>query len=358
MPGIAGKWIPRTLRGRSSSNPAERLERRVGIGISVLVPVFAVVGTVAMFSDEGPGSTLRRILCTIVLVSTVPVGAWWWINGRDIVRMPGWFVVYADVGVVLVLLTFTQRGLALHATVLFAVIGIYIAYFSSMTVLRLHSAFVSVVIVLLAIGTYVEGMHDSASVIARALVALVVVNSVIAFRAVIKAQLDLAVTDSLTGLLNRRGFEIRIERLLTEARPDAFVAVFVVDLDRFKFVNDTNGHAAGDGVLRSTAFRLAGAVPERSCVARTGGEEFTVAVELDPADTYAMAKRISAALHEPSDAIAVTGSVGAAMLSVERWRKLDAGDSAEMVHAALLKADTAMYEAKRSGGNQAKVFGI
>ncbi|MDJ0393445.1 GGDEF domain-containing protein [Rhodococcus sp. G-MC3] len=354
-------WILQSLRGRMTRNPADRLERRVGFGIAVLVPIFAVIGAVIMFSDDGPASSGRRILCTIVLVSTIPVGTWWWINKRDIIRMPGWFVAYADIGVATVLFTFADRGVALTGTLLFAVIGIYIAYFSRRTVLRLHSAFVSAVILILAVATYVEGAHDALSVIAQALVALVVVNSVIAFRAVIKTQLELANTDSLTGLLNRRGFETRVDRLLTESHPGETVAVFVVDLDRFKSINDTCGHAAGDDVLRSTAERLSDAVPDGSCVARTGGEEFTLAVVDWQAwensnFVKSMAERISAAIYEPADFISVTGIVGAAVIPIEQWRRMNTEDAAEMVHTALLRADTAMYEAKRSGGNQSSIF--
>lgn len=74
MGGITG-WISGVLR--PSRNHAERLERRVGVGIAVLVPVFAVIGAMVMFSDEGPASGPRRVLCAVVLLSTVPVGAWW-----------------------------------------------------------------------------------------------------------------------------------------------------------------------------------------------------------------------------------------------------------------------------------------
>ncbi|WP_338886820.1 GGDEF domain-containing protein [Rhodococcus sovatensis] len=355
--GITGRWIPRTLRGRTATNPAAQLERKVGRGIAVLVPVFAVIGTVVLFSGEGPSTAAARAVCVVVLLSTIPVGLWWWVHGRDVVRMPGWFVFYADVGVATVLLTFAQRGLALHATGLFAVIGIYIAYFSSKSVLRAHSGFVSVVIVAFAVAAAFEGTHSSLSIVAQALVVLVVANSVLVFRAVIKAQLELAITDSLTGLLNRRGFEIRIERMLLEAKPGESVTVFVVDLDRFKFVNDTCGHAAGDAVLRSTAYRLANAVPEGSCVARTGGEEFTIAVLMEPSDVLTLADSISGSLSESTDEISITGSVGAAMISVDKWKARTPSDGSEMVHAVLLKADNAMYEAKRAGGDQAKVFG-
>ncbi len=271
--------------------------------------------------------------------------------------MPGWFVFYADAGVALVLTTFTDRGLALHVAVLFAVIGVYIVYFSPQSVLLMHSAFVSSVILVLAVGTYIEGVHDLLSVIARALVVFIVVNSVIVFRAVIQAQLELANIDSLTGLLNRRGFGNRIGILLDESDPGDLITLFVVDIDQFKSVNDTYGHAAGDEVLRSTADRLAAAVPEGACLARTGGEEFTVAVAAKPCSVAMLAERLSVAVHRPEDRISITGSIGAAVLSVDSWKNMPAENAAEVIHSALSEADDAMYEAKRSGGNRAKVFG-
>ncbi|MBY6413263.1 GGDEF domain-containing protein [Rhodococcus sp. BP-252] len=356
MPGMLGRWTPGPLRILETNTPATRLERRVGLGIAVLVPFFAVIGTIVLFSQEGPGSTGRRILCGIVLASTIPVGAWWLRRGIRVARMPGWFVFYADVGVAIVLFTFTSRGFALAVTSLFAVIGTYIAYFSSRRVLRAHAVFVSIVILVLSAATYLEREQDLPAVIAQTLVALLVVNSVIAFRAVIKTQLDLANTDSLTGLLNRRGFDLRLERLLCDCSAGQTVVLAVVDLDRFKNVNDTYGHAAGDRVLKATAERLAAAAPPRACVARTGGEEFTVASVMTPPDALNMAERIRAALARIQNEIPVTGSVGASLISADAWRTLHAGEAAEMVHAALLKADTAMYEAKRSGGNQARVF--
>ncbi|SNS71392.1 GGDEF domain-containing protein [Rhodococcoides kyotonense] len=356
MPGMLGRWTPGPLRILETNTPATRLERRVGLGIAILVPFFAVIGAVVLFSQEGPVTVGSRILCAVVLASTIPVGAWWLRRGIRVARMPGWFVFYADIGVAIVLFTFTSRGFALSVTSLFAVIGTYIAYFSSRRVLRAHAVFVSLVILVLAVGAYLEHEQDLSAVIAQALVALLVVNSVIAFRAVIKTQLDLANTDSLTGLLNRRGFDLRLERLLGDCPGGRTVVLAVVDLDRFKNVNDTFGHAAGDRVLKSTARRLSAAVSPRACVARTGGEEFTVASVSTPSDALVLAEELRSTLDRTQDEIAVTGSVGASLISVDAWRALDADEAAEMVHAALLKADTAMYDAKRSGGNQARVF--
>ncbi|MDZ7884161.1 MAG: GGDEF domain-containing protein [Mycobacterium sp.] len=80
-------------------------------------------------------------------------------------------------------------------------------------------------------------------------------------------------TDSLTGLLNRRGLEHRLEAHDgLQLDGERSVALMVVDLDQFKQVNDTYGHAVGDRVLRRTARRLRATTGSRPCVARTGGE--------------------------------------------------------------------------------------
>ncbi|MEH6797604.1 MAG: GGDEF domain-containing protein, partial [Rhodococcus sp. (in: high G+C Gram-positive bacteria)] len=157
-----------------------------------------------MVSSAGPVGRTAVLVCTVAVLSTLPVGAWWWRRSVDASRMPGWFVVYADVGVSTMLFTFEDRHLALYAAALFAVIGTYIAYFSRRKVLKFHTAFVNAVIVALALLALFEQPDDPASILARTLVTVLVVNSVLAFRAVIQRQLDLANTDSLTGLLNRR----------------------------------------------------------------------------------------------------------------------------------------------------------
>ncbi|MDZ7884162.1 MAG: hypothetical protein U5N53_15225 [Mycobacterium sp.] len=169
-----------------------RLERRVALGIAALVPLVpGLIGAIAIgvLGRAGPARTTARIVCLLVLISTVPVGAWWLRRSLDASHMPGWFVVYADVGVAAMLLTFAGRDLALNGAALFAVIGIYIVYFTRRRVLGFHMLFVNVVVVVLAVLALAEDSHDLASTVARTLVTVLVVNSVLAFRAVIQRQL-------------------------------------------------------------------------------------------------------------------------------------------------------------------------
>jgi diguanylate cyclase (GGDEF)-like protein len=145
-------------------------------------------------------------------------------------------------------------------------------------------------------------------------------------------------TDALTGLLNRRGIEPELERLLAEGR----LAVVMVDLDHFKRYNDRHGHLVGDEALRRVARALTDAAGEEDRVARFGGEEFTVALTgADALAAHAYAGRVMAALREEdvADDLRVTVSVGVATL----------GADGATVDALLRRADAALYHAKALG---------
>jgi diguanylate cyclase (GGDEF)-like protein len=172
-----------------------------------------------------------------------------------------------------------------------------------------------------------------------------------------RRQLDLlAHVDPLTGLENRRRFSDRTAEAVQEAlrTGDAFVVAFV-DLDRFKAVNDTLGHAAGDDLLRGVAARLRACVREDDCAARWGGDEFAVLVTDPDARADAVVQRLSAALEEP---FAIEGTVVQAGASIgavrERPQALAAGRAADedlvpaVVEALLAAADARMYVVKRA----------
>lgn len=157
-----------------------------------------------------------------------------------------------------------------------------------------------------------------------------------------------AVTDELTGLLNRRAAMTLLMRLWTHVDgPHEPVACILVDVDHFKDVNDSYGHAVGDLVLRSVARRLDAAVGERETVCRLGGEEFLVicsGMKIEIA--VAMAQQMRKAFQAPGagsdhDVPAVTVSIGVAVRSAEM---ADPDD-------LLREADEAMFSAKRAGRN-------
>ncbi|SDC88450.1 diguanylate cyclase (GGDEF) domain-containing protein [Geodermatophilus telluris] len=157
----------------------------------------------------------------------------------------------------------------------------------------------------------------------------------------LRAQEALATTDPLTGVPNRRAFLERLERAVGRAGAGERAVVCIVDLDGFKAVNDLEGHAAGDAVLRAVAEALTAAVRETDTVARLGGDEFAVLADaLLPADDAVLADRLRAAVAAVGAGHGVTASVGRALVG--------AGDD---VAGVLHRADAAMYRAKAAGGD-------
>ena len=165
----------------------------------------------------------------------------------------------------------------------------------------------------------------------------------------------LAHYDALTELPNRLLFRDRLGQALAQSRRQgALVALMFVDLDRFKRINDTFGHVAGDLLLKMVAARLAGCVRESDTVARMGGDEFTVTLCcIDDLRAVAdVAQKILNALQVPYNLqgheVVVTGSVGIAMYPFD-WR--DNG-----IDGLLRQADQALYRAKAQGRNNYQFY--
>jgi len=162
-----------------------------------------------------------------------------------------------------------------------------------------------------------------------------------------------ATVDPLTGLINRAESLRLLERATENA--GAELAVFFLDLDQFKFVNDTLGHAAGDEFLQAVASRLIGCLRPHDTVARFGGDEFLMLCpdicSADQARTFG--RRIIAALAEPlpvyGRTVALSVSIGIALHPAHSGPGAGAGD-------LVAEADLAMYSAKRSGRNNIAVF--
>lgn len=163
-----------------------------------------------------------------------------------------------------------------------------------------------------------------------------------------------ALHDALTGLPNRELFADRLRHSVRRLRrrPDATFAVLFVDLDRFKDVNDSIGHTAGDRLLQDVTGRIAEVIRPEDTLARLGGDEFTVLVEdIDQPGAMALAERIRESLSIPFELeslqLYVTASIGIAMC--------DVGASAEEL---LRNADRAMYHAKKRGRAQSVVYDV
>jgi diguanylate cyclase (GGDEF)-like protein/PAS domain S-box-containing protein len=157
----------------------------------------------------------------------------------------------------------------------------------------------------------------------------------------------LANFDTLTNLPNRTLLSERLSRAIVRARrQDARIAVLFLDLDRFKDINDSLGHSAGDRILRAAAVRLQDAVGAQHTVARLGGDEFTVVIEHLEAPEQAdkIAREIITAFEAPlllddRQEVSVSTSIGISLYP----------DHAQVPTELLKQADTAMYQAKAAG---------
>ena len=180
-------------------------------------------------------------------------------------------------------------------------------------------------------------------------------RDVTTFQRLLEDAENLARTDALTGVSNRRFFDAHLAAVLAEPGAGERVGLITLDIDHFKAVNDTYGHAAGDAVLLEVAERLRDAIPAGALVARTGGEEFAVVLDGAPdmAAVHALAERLRAALQSRPiasgpRALATTASFGIA-------HALVSGSDPGRLAA---DADDALYRSKEGGRNRITSFTV
>ncbi len=165
---------------------------------------------------------------------------------------------------------------------------------------------------------------------------------------------QLADTDELTGCLNRRSGVPAIDKILSAAHSSKeHIALFMIDLDNFKQINDLNGHKFGDLVLATVAKRVRALLPKNALLARIGGDEFVCAIPHPARASERMeriAEQVICAVSEPiehkSGIIEPTISIG--MVSTDQ----DSTDTKLEADALIHRADIAMYHAKKNGRNR------
>jgi diguanylate cyclase (GGDEF)-like protein len=166
-------------------------------------------------------------------------------------------------------------------------------------------------------------------------------------------------TDVLTGWHNRRYLQVRLNEELARARRDhSHVVCLILDVDHFKRVNDTWGHAAGDAVLQELANRIDSQIRASDVAARYGGEEFIVLLpDTDNASAVRLAERIRRAVSAADyrlpcdDTVSITASIGIAGITPDA----DAEDLKTVGDSLIAHADVALYRAKSAGRDQVAV---
>lgn len=169
-------------------------------------------------------------------------------------------------------------------------------------------------------------------------------------RLTVRASMEMAVTDALTGLYNRRYLETQLVQLIEQsADRGKGLSLLTLDIDFFKSVNDTYGHDAGDRVLQEVAGRIRGSVRNVDLACRTGGEEFVVVL---PGADLGVAERVGERIRKsiaakpfllgPGSHLTVTASLGVSSLA----------SGEDTVEELFKRADRALYRAKREGRNR------
>ncbi|MBO0676636.1 GGDEF domain-containing protein [Mycolicibacterium sp. S2-37] len=320
--------------------------------LAVILFLLAVATLLMRWSPSGPATTAERVTSAAVTAVLVLVAAgylWRWPD----CRRSQLFSVLGTVALAAACLADSDPRAGMLGCAAFIGLAGYVGFFHSAPYLTLTLGISLTTAVVCAVRIALDGdaalaasklMVMSGGILAVPFCGQVLVNwlSVDALRSSI---------DALTGLRNRRGFHRAARDLITGAAgdPDHSFTVVMLDLDAFKRANDTYGHAVGDMILIAVADSLRKAAGDVAVVGRIGGEEFVVA-DITPAGAAAeIAERLRAAVAATSWNI--TASVGVSTIGLTRV----AGVTRELIDGLITAADTAMYEAKRAGGNQIRL---
>lgn len=327
---VAGEWVPSRMLA-------------VALWISSMLALLAALDP----------TTMRPGAWTVVFVSLIPVaavlGVLVWRQGHrwTPARMMAVLVLLDALVVVSVLGNQGRRSAAINLSLLMAP-ALYAAASLRSRLVRVHE----VVLVLACVVSIGSGLESVVSTLTTSLIPLTGLitasEMVLAQRRTLEHALGevqvLSMTDPLTGLHNRRGLDRGVaDRALTAA-----CGVLLLDLDRFKTVNDRFGHAVGDEVLVALAEGLRRGVGPCDLVARTGGEEFLVLLDDVGPDLTARAEALRTGLDSVLAPWGCTVSLGAS------WVVADP-DPARALAGAADRADRALYAAKAAGRNQTVV---
>lgn len=343
-------WLSAYLRSRELTTPTRRLMALIGLSL-VLVPVNTM---------WGPPTLDLPLVAVISFVMGISGVGWavLWMTRWPTKNQSIAFAMTGSVCIVLGSLGQSDPMIAMMAVAALAVPGGYLAFF--------HTAPTTVVNFTLAVvvaGTAAVRIASSGDDIVIALTACFMVLELnvavpLAIQIVVGALgIDLLESDRdpLTGLLNRRAVQqAAIDVLAATHDDEKCLVIAMVDLDRFKAINDTRGHAVGDAALVSVGEALQDSVYETAIVGRVGGEEFLVVDVLHPAAAAGFGRHLCSVVSAVSFWPPLTASVG----TVTTQQHSGWGDEAvDRYHDLVRTADAAMYVAKRGGGNRAHHWG-
>lgn len=318
--------------------------------VSVFTTSLAVVPILLLRSPTGPDNTVTIAVSIGAAVCAAAFGILWttrWPTRRQ----SALFAVLATSSTAATCLAQSDPYSSLMGCTSFAIIGGFVAYFHTV---RLVTALVAIAMVTAVIATYrlITSTGDLALAVSCALIVLGlnlgVPFGIRSLAHTLRRDVRSSGHDPLTGLLNRRAFYYGAFELLMRGHGgDAHLIVTVIDLDNFKNLNDTLGHAVGDQALVSVGAALRDNCPNTAVIGRAGGEEFVIADIGTTVNIAAKAERLRHAISAiPLPVTASVGTASAPLASTSSIADLD------VVDQLIRTADAAMYEAKRAGGDR------
>jgi diguanylate cyclase (GGDEF)-like protein len=332
-------WVTKFLRQRG-------LLRSAGVLMAIVTASSALTPISALTRMEDPSVAALVVAAVAIGVSTLMTFYWltrWPTRAQSLIAtvvgalcVAGWSLVQPRPSIA-----------ALVCTAL-AITGSYIAFFHNTRVL-LFNMLLALGITAIAVYRLAKVAEWSTATAAFWIIWLLNFAVPLAIRGMSQSMADYAIRaeqDALTGLLNRRGFVDTLNGQLPTGSGSGPLSLLMIDLDNFKRVNDTHGHLAGDRALLHVADLLRRHLPPSAAICRAGGEEFLAAFTSAPSDASAVARQLCTAIQDSDKA--VTASIGVA---TAEYRQADV-PHAEFIDGLVHAADSAMYTAKRNGGNR------
>lgn len=337
-------WLSSYMHARGFSRHAQRFMAVIAAS-GVLVPANALWGPTAI------NDTLLLALGVVAGAAGLGYLALWlsrWPTRNQSIGFAATICVCIALGS----FTAADPAVGLLASAALTVSGGYLAFFHSA---RLVTA--NLVVAVAVAGVHVARLAlDGELVLAVSMLFLVIELNAgvpLAIQIMVHALgIDLIKSDRdpLTGLLNRRSFQRAVvAAVLDGQRSGTYLAFAMLDLDRFKVLNDTQGHSTGDDALVSVSKHLTANLPESAIIGRVGGEEFLIADVIPTALPEDLGERAREAV--TFTPYGLTTSVGTASVAVDG---LNAGNIVDSMHWLTAQADVAMYSAKRAGGNRVR----
>ncbi|WP_280835226.1 GGDEF domain-containing protein [Mycolicibacterium frederiksbergense] len=313
------------------------------------------------FHPAGPNGVGARVVQAAVVVSALAVGSRWLWWPWPVYRQAVVFAAWLDASVTVLAVTMSDPVAALCVAMFLGLNGVFVAFLLGWRMLLAHLAFCCAVIAAIVAYAALTERGDLATLIlllAPTLTWVLVVSVcggmlVEHGRRAVRKTARSAHYDPLTGLRNRRGMYAAINGALARATGPVTVIAAVCDIDGFKNLNDTNGHAAGDAALIEIAEQLKSRATGTDITARIGGDELVlVAITPDTASIDTMIGELLTRL-EPLTRVHAVGLPLTASIGIAAHSTADRHFTTDDV---LRHADAAMYDSKRSGGATCAVY--